>query len=377
MARILIVANFLVPPIIAGSCRCVDSYCLLLRNLGHEVYFLYSGRENDVNIEEAKCYWGKNFLYYKYSSLLRYANYLKRKLIYWFSNRKYSVDYYYPLWGLGSYVNECQKKYDFDAIIVNYIWMTKLLAKVDIQHKILFSHDSFTNKSLRILQQIYSLSANQEAKGLQRCDAVLSIQDNESIVFNYLVPHIPIYTVYMPIPYKYSSIVGNKNILFFSGNSDINLNGIHWFINEVFSQVVLKDSEVRLLIGGGICRALNEESSQSGVELLGLVDDVDSFYQQGDIVINPVYQGTGLKIKTLEGISYGKIAIVHPHSVDGLYKHDKAPVLVAYDREEYVRFIVDAIDGRIDKQATKIRCENYIDEMNSHIVKQYNSIKLK
>lgn len=377
MARVLIVTNFLVPPIIAGSCRCVDAYCQLLKDLGHEVYFLYSGRESDANIENAKQYWGEFFLYYKYSFLLRYANYLKRKFIYWFSNRKYSVDYYYPLWGLGPYVNECQKKYVFDAIVVNYIWMTRLLAKVDIQNKILFSHDSFTNKSLRILQPIYSLSANQEAKGLQRCDAILSIQENESIVFNYLVPHIPIYTVYMPTQYKCSSVIGNKNILFFSGNSDINLNGIHWFINEVFSQVALKDSEVRLLIGGGICSALGKENLPMNVELLGLIDDVDNFYKQGDIVVNPVYQGTGLKIKTLEGISYGKIVIVHPHSVDGLYKHDKAPVFIAYDREEYVRLIIDTIDGRIDKQAAKIDCENYIDDMNIHIMKQYNSIKWK
>lgn len=377
MAKILIVANFLVPPIVAGSCKCVDSYSRLLRELGHEVYFLYSGRENEACIVDAKRYWGKYFLYYKYSSLLRIANFLKRKFIYLLLNRNYTIDFYYPLWGLSSYVNKRQKEYNFETIIVNYIWMTKLLSKVDISNRILFSHDSFTNKSLRIQQRIYSLSANQEAKGLQRCDAVLSIQENETIVFGYLAPQIPVYTIYMPIQYRFSAISENKNILFFSGNSDLNLNGIRWFINEVFSQVSLQDSEVRLLIGGGICNALLSEHLPENISLLGFIDDVNGFYSQGDVVINPVYQGTGLKIKTLEGISYGKIAIVHPHSVDGLYKHAEAPVFVARDGEDYARLILAAIHGEIDKENNQSRCEKYIEEMNSFIIEQYNSVKWK
>lgn len=374
MARILIVANFLVPPIIAGSCKCVDSYAKILQKKGHDIYFLYSGKENDVEIEIAKTYWGKSFLYYKYSFLLRSANFLKRKLLYYLTRKKYTTDYYYPLWGLLPYINRLQDKYNFDSIIVNYIWMTKIFDKVKIKNKFLFTHDSFTNKIQRIGQECYSLSSAQESKGLHRCDQILSIQKNESIFFHHLAPKVPVYTVYTPFQYNQSLITHSKNILFFSGDSDINLNGLFHFLKNVLPHIVSYEKSACLLIAGSICKSLQKTKLPNCVKLLGFVEDVDKFYALGDVVINPVFQGTGLKIKTLEGISYGKVVITHPHSIEGLYKNGNSVVFVANNDHEYVSLVVDALQDKIDKEKTMIYCEQYIKEMNSYISKQYDLI---
>ena len=116
MAKILVVSNFITPPVMAGSTKCVESYTKLLKDLGHEVYYLYSGREHPQRIESAKEYWGDYFLYYKYSQLLRTANWVKRHLLN-LLQRKYTIGYYYPLYGLASFVNRINKQEHFDTII--------------------------------------------------------------------------------------------------------------------------------------------------------------------------------------------------------------------------------------------------------------------
>lgn len=60
-----------------------------------------------------------------------------------------------------------------------------------------------------------------------------------------------------------------------------------------------------------------------GVKLIGYVDSPNVLYEQGDVAINPTYQGTGLKIKTFEAISYDKVTMVHPHSMKGVFEKDK------------------------------------------------------
>lgn len=374
MAKILVIANILVPPIIAGSSKCIDAYITLLREMEHEVYFLYSGRETNEKIEAAKRYWGKNFLYYKYSQIIRVANWIKRNVVKVITGG-YSIDYYYPVYGLVSFINRAQKKHHFDALIINYMWMTKLANRVNIPHKLLFTHDSFTNKRERIHEDMYSLSPIQEAKGLNRVDTILSIQEDESIVFRYLAPSIPVYTVFMPIQFKVSTISDNKNILFFSGDSEINRNGISYFINEVWPLVIKQEPEAKLLVAGSICKNLYIEDSS--IRIIGFIDDADTFYNQGSIAINPVYQGTGLKIKTLEALSYGKVTVVHPHSVEGLYRKTDSPVFVANTTQEYAELIVNTLQGKIDKSKHQEICRNYIQEMNDYIKKQYNSINFK
>lgn len=375
MAKILVVANFLIPPIRLGSQKCIDSYCNTLRNLGHEVYYLYSGYGNHNDDADASNFWHGNYFHYQYSLILRALNLVKRKLLYAINGGCYTIGFYYPVFGLDKYVEKLQKHYHFDAIIVNYPWMSPLLQKTSIPLKLLFTHDKFTDKRLLIKAEYYSLSAKQEAEALNRADVVLSIQNEETQYFKELLPHKQILTVYTRFDYMDTISNNNKTVLFFSGDSDLNRNGITCFVEKVWPIVTSSVPEAKLIVGGGICKSLKEEIKDANIELVGYVDDVDDFYRKGNIAINPVYQGTGLKIKTLEALSYGKITVVHPHSIAGLYKKDQAPVYVGDTCDKYANYIISALNGDIDPKDVANKCKLYIDEMDNFIIQQYKKIK--
>ena len=111
--------------------------------------------------------------------------------------------------------------------------------------------------------------------------------------------------------------------------------------------------------------------------MAGYVDDVCEFYKRGNIAINPVYQGTGLKIKTLEAISYGKIIVVHPHSVAGLYKKESVPVFVGDTNDTYANYLIQALKEEISPWEISDKCRRYITEMDNYIVAQYKQVKYK
>lgn len=136
--------------------------------------------------------------------------------------------------------------------------------------------------------------------------------------------------------------------------------------------LIVKDMpEVRLLIAGTVCEKII--SRYTNVSLFGRVDNLDDFYANGDIVINPVYQGTGLKIKTFEALSYGKATIVHPHSMTGIYKADSAPLLSSKEPDEWLRIIRHLLNdpNRIEELGRK--SIEYIENMNEHIREQYRN----
>ncbi|RJF86452.1 glycosyltransferase [Oleomonas cavernae] len=60
------------------------------------------------------------------------------------------------------------------------------------------------------------------------------------------------------------------------------------------------------LVFGGVCLANDEYKV---LQRMGPVDKVEHFYEDVDIVVNPMVGGTGLKIKTVEALAFGRLVL--------------------------------------------------------------------
>lgn len=366
--KILIVSKIPSNPVVEGNRWYIMTQVNTLRKLGHDVYFLYIGNRNDNELDR---FWGDHYFFFKVHPVIRAINYIKSNI------RKYLNDWYwkcddaYP-WGLTSFVNKINNTYNFEACIINYFYLSRLFKKVHIDKKAIFTHDRFTYKNLLLKKHSYlSLKPNEEAKALQRCQHIFAIQDNEAEFFRVLAPQNTIYTIYSEYPYHQQDIVNNKRILFLSGKNEANLRGISHFIKFVFVQAKKQIKDLELFIGGGICSVLNKDSMPEGVVLLGFIDKVEDFYRLGDVAINPVFEGTGLKIKTFESLSYDKILLVHPHSVEGIYNKNNAPLIVCHNDDEWVESIVSVFSNTSIIMNIKKEIKNYITELNNFVIDEY------
>lgn len=372
MRKILIISSIQTPPIQAGSQKCIYEYSEMLKQMGFDVYFLYIKGRQKIN-QQFTQYWGNKLFIFERIWIL---DVIKRGFV---EIRKKITNYnhvddFYPI-GLTSFVKNIQKKYHFDNIIINYLTLSKLFKANLNCKKILYAHDclSFKKKRLNIKKFWIDLTPNQEALGLQRCPNILSIQENETIFFKYLHPTGNILSVYSNFQIHKPIITGNKNILFLSGKSILNINGIKYFIQDIFPLILEKEPHTQLIIGGSICDVLKGFNA-SHIKMVGRIGDENNFYALGDICINPIYQGTGLKIKTFEALSYGKITIVHPHSAEGIFRPKDAPILIGNTPQEFALHIIKALSNIEMRYNYSHKAINYIQTLNEYIKQQYLKI---
>lgn len=376
--KILIISKCPTHPTNAGNRWGILAQAQILERLGNEIHFLYvqelpmqgNVKAYERDLEETSKYWGTRFHLFNVPKIEKLSFNIKKYIDKTFFNNYYNVDEVYPV-GLSSYIARLQKREIFDICIVNYVYLTKLFDKVKFPKTAVFTHDCMSYKNLMVNEPCRTMNAHQEAKGLQRCQHIFAVQDEEMAYFHLLSPLSKVYNIYSKYDYHPQPTVGNHNIVFLSGGNSYNVNGIHWFVKEVFPMIRKRFNDAKLLIGGSICKVIKDLEDVSGVQLLGFVDNPADFYAKADVAINPVYQGTGLKIKTFEAISYDKVTLVHPHSMAGVFQKETAPLFALKKAYQWVECLENIWESKELILKIKKRNQMYLDSMNEFIVSEY------
>lgn len=376
--KILIVSKCPTHPTDAGNRWWILAQAKILQKLGHEVHFLYIEEKplrGDVApyieaMEKTRKYWKNNFHLFTVSKWSKTKiNFLKYYRIL-FCHRYYKVDDNYP-YGVEKVVNKLNSRLHFEVCIINYYYLSRLFEYIKIPKKAIATHDCMAYKNLKIKESILCTTADAEAHAMQRCPHIFALQEMEANYFQLLSPQSKVYNLYGKYNYHSQPIVGNKNIVFLSGNNSFNQNGIIWFIRDVFPLIRNCFPESQLLVGGSICKVLQNIGDIEGVKTLGYIDNPAEFYALADVAINPIYQGTGLKIKTFEAIAFDKVTLVHPHSMTGIFRKEDAPLMTSDKPEEWVQFLTTIWNH--PEYITEMKHKNmkYIEDMNKFIENEY------
>ena len=108
-----------------------------------------------------------------------------------------------------------------------------------------------------------------------------------------------------------------KTILFVCSKYYVNIDGFRWFYSNVVPG--LKGRYKIQLVGNGT-DALENLKSDARIDIVGEVESMTDYYKNADIVIAPVFDGGGMKIKTLEAIAYGKCFVSTSESLNGYWE---------------------------------------------------------
>lgn len=376
--KILIISKCPTHPTDAGNRWWILSQAQTFMSLGHEVHFLYidePGLRTDPTvylnyIGKTKKFWGEHFHLLHVGKLEKFKFNIFKKYRQKFFHSHWGIDDQYPK-GLDKMVDELDGQYHFDICVINYWYLSRLFEHTHIPKKAIATHDAIAYKDLKIGMLTMCITADTEAKAMQRCPHIFALQEQEADYFQILSPKSKVYNLYGKYEHHSQPMVGNHKMVFLSGNNEFNQNGIKWFLKEVFPVIRKAIPDAELLVGGSICKVLPSLGTIEGVKALGYIDDPADFYAQADVAINPVYQGTGLKIKTFEAISYDKITLVHPHSMAGVFQKDKAPLFASDKPEEWVGYLRNIWDYPESIKAIKARNKEYLEAMNAFIMSEY------
>ena len=108
-----------------------------------------------------------------------------------------------------------------------------------------------------------------------------------------------------------------KELLFVGSKYFPNILGIRWFYENVLPE--LPESIAVKIVGRGT-EFLREEFADPSIQVIGTVDSVDPYYRNADIVFAPLFDGGGMKCKSVEALSYGKIFVGTSESLYGFWE---------------------------------------------------------
>jgi len=347
--NILIISDNPTHPTSAGNRSLILSNAEMLTSFDNNIDFLWVPlllpAPSADEVFQMKEYWQSHLIIFKKWKLQLFNDKFFKEFRFKLSGH-YNVDDLFPF-ALLTFLRKLQDREKYDCVIVNYIYFSKCFCVFNNARKILLTHDVFTDCNRKDEKAWFSTTSRQEAKALNRADIVWAVQENEADFFKSLTTR-EVITTFSYFPVKATQYIGNKALLFLSGPNKHNIAAINDFILNKFPRLYEKYPDIRLVIGGAICPEISQYKNNKYIDMVGMIKNAEEFYSLGDIVINPTFSGMGLKIKTFEAMAFGKVVICHPHSTEGIYQKEKAPVLLAETAEDYLRHL-DSLFIDVDK----------------------------
>ena len=130
------------------------------------------------------------------------------------------------------------------------------------------------------------------------------------------------------------------NRIVFSGSATFfpNLDGVQWFLREVFPVVRSEISNAELVITGKVNGNLIPPSD--GVRLTGFVDDVRPIVSSAWMSVVPIRLGGGTRVKVLEAMALRTPVIATSKGVEGLDVVHGEHVLIADAPNEFAKAVI-------------------------------------
>ncbi len=230
-------------------------------------------------------------------------------------------------------------------VVAEYVFMSRFLALLEPGIlKVIDTHDVFSSKREKVvaygISDGLSLSDSQERELLTRADLILAIQPEEQDALERLIDgtaRVVTVGVDFPLSHTLDDSPG-QTILYVGSDNSMNVKGLRDFIRFAWPSIAQAVPEAELLIAGKVCGSVRATSPR--IKLLGSVEDLAPLYAQAKVVINPAVAGTGLKVKTLEALSFLRPLVTWPTGVEGLTPKLASFCSVAIDWFEFHQNVI-------------------------------------
>lgn len=134
-----------------------------------------------------------------------------------------------------------------------------------------------------------------------------------------------------------------KRLFFGASHNPLNQKSINDFLVRCWPAIISRVPEAELIILGKIGSHINGNYKNVAVKGLVSYESLLSHMCSAAISINPVFLGTGLKIKTVEAISMGLPSVSFPAGIDGLEELEGDAFLLAEDWPDFADKCVELL----------------------------------
>lgn len=159
-----------------------------------------------------------------------------------------------------------------------------------------------------------------------------------------------------------------------------NIQGIKWFLNDVWREIEETLPQIQLYLAGRNMPSWLTNSQINNVHVVGEVSDSTTFMLSKQIMVVPLLSGSGIRVKILEAMSLNKAVVATSIAAEGIMYEDKKNILIANTPKEFVNCIKLLIENKeyckqIGDNAGKLIKEKYdINVVAGQIESYYNKM---
>lgn len=274
-----------------------------------------------------------------------------------FSSKSYNIERFYSS-AFEDLIVKTIKENQFDIVLLESLYVSVYIdaIKKNTNSKIVYrahnleseiwQRNAFQEPGLK--KWYLSLLAKRlkvyEQNTINRFDGIAAITEKDKKNLKELGCKIPIEVFPFGIDLAKYEIkpTSEKNSVFHIGSMDWkpNQNGIKWFLNNVWDDVLEKSSGLEFIIAGKDMPAWLLNHHQKNVVVIGEVKDAQAFINQNSIMVVPLFAASGMRIKIIEGLSLGKLVIATSIAAEGIAYEDGEHIIIANTKEEFAAAIV-------------------------------------
>jgi glycosyltransferase involved in cell wall biosynthesis len=268
------------------------------------------------------------------------------------------------------------------AVQIEYVFFSKLFETFDnCIPRILDTHDRMADRHQiyvrqRKLPEWFYTTKKQERKGLRRADVVLAIQDNERKFFEKLsgkecvtVGHT------VQITERTTRQTTSPTLLFLGSSNTVNDQALGILLESIWPTILVEIPDAVLKIAGGVSHPIT--SPPPGVEACGFVEDLGKTYGEAWVVISPLWSGTGLKIKSIEALGYGKPLVCAPSGAEGMEDGAGRAFLLADTPQDFATEVIRLLRDTDLRESLSSTAIEYVINWNARQEASYTTVLRK
>jgi glycosyltransferase involved in cell wall biosynthesis len=279
------------------------------------------------------------------------------------SSESYFVDrFYFP--AFEARLVELLKQNTFDIIQLEGLFMGVYLAAIkkhssarvvlrahNIEHFIWDRH--ILNEKNR-LKKLYLRIQNRrlkqfELKVMSEVDAIVPITRVDEAAFRSLGFSKPMFSCITGVDVNYYQLRQNTPVkpktVFYFGSMDWlpNQEAVMWFLDHCWPHVHKTVPEAKFIIAG---RGMPHELlhlSKPNVLVIENVSDGKAFFHQHEVMVVPLLSGSGLRIKIIEGMAYGKAIVSTTVGAEGINYSNQENILIADTPSDFATAVIELL----------------------------------
>ncbi|MEG4861331.1 glycosyltransferase family 4 protein [Microcoleus sp. K1-B6] len=244
------------------------------------------------------------------------------------------------------------EKYNF--ILINYLEYANLVidSKSSVAKTLIDMHDlcceaRIARKNISHLKGLkfdYESNLNREINLLNKFDTVLANSHHEMALISshlssqkiHLIPHLVEDSNHSLSLGPYSSREFKYDLVFVGARYQPNIDGLNFFLTSIFPEIIEEKPDTKLAIAGTVTQCVQIDASlEQNVDCLGYVPDLSDLYLKSRLVICPLLDGSGTKVKLQEAMAYAIPTVTTTTGASGLNLIDGVNALITDEPTVY------------------------------------------